>query len=614
MHIKLNSLPIKNFEKLCLLIVLFQVTSGCSSSATTGKNYAFAMTLMPFFGYSGEPLEPAVEFTVYRLANPLSAYTDFEDSVTLAAYSDSKCSQAAAGSFTVATNPLPLASGVSLFSGMSFAWTETTAEGTLYFKGTLAGTGVSYCSIGTPILQHFNLGVGYLSLGVPGAAGAATSALVEDRGKAVQITSNGRYLVAGTSKNATNGHEAALWKFLPNGSLDTTFGTSGVVHFGSTGVGGGTEDIVADMRLDSSGKAILVGSTTNASGGKELAIWKYQSTGAIDTTFGTSGSLHSGAPGIAGVAAAANVVDEGLAVRIDSQGLLNILGTTKNLSNGTELFLRRYSANGTLDSTFGTSGTYHSGTTGAAGATGAATFDVGKSFEIDSQGRLIVTGLSVNASGKKEMAIWRFTKNGAPDTTWGTQGVLVFGSTGAAGGTGGNLHDEGNSLLIDSENRYLIVGSSLNAAGATELAIWRYTESGTLDSEFNSTGVLHFGTSGVAGATGVNTQDVGLSVSEDSDSNYVIVGTSRNASLGTELTIWKYKSDGTLDTEFQSTGYLHFGSTGTAGATGSNTLDVPYSLKIDTYGTYIITGTSKNTSNGTELSMWRYLPSGDLNL
>jgi hypothetical protein len=52
---------------------------------------------------------------------------------------------------------------------------------------------------------------------------------------------------------------------------------------------------------------------------------------------------------------------------------------------------------------------------------------------------------------------------------------------------------------------------------------------------------------------------------------------------------------------------------GAAGGTGVNFQDIPYSLVIDPYGTYTILGESRATDH-TELSLWRYLANGILNL
>ena len=39
----------------------------------------------------------------------------------------------------------------------------------------------------------------------------------------------------------------------------------------------------------------------------------------------------------------------------------------------------------------------------------------------------------------------------------------------------------GNSITLDSQGRILVTGYSTNAAGNTDMAIWRYLPDGTLD-------------------------------------------------------------------------------------------------------------------------------------
>jgi uncharacterized delta-60 repeat protein len=310
------------------------------------------------------------------------------------------------------------------------------------------------------------------------------------------------------------------------------------------------------------------------------------------------------------------VLDTFNSFRIDSNKLLVVAGSSKNTDGGTELSLSRYSATGALDTTFASSGIFHSGITGAAGATGASVSDIGNSLQVDSQGRYIVAGSSVNSDGHKEMTIWRFNPDGTPDTSWGTQGIIHSGTTGVAGGKDANLEDMGRAVWVDSKNRYVVAGSSKNSSGGTELALWRYLDTGALDTSFNGTGTLHFGSSGNAGATDALTQDIAMTLGQDPNSNYVITGTSRNTNLGKELAIWKYREDGQLEANFNSSGYLHFGFAGSAGATGAYVNDVPYAAVVDSIGTYTLVGHSQNTDtgpNGKELAIWRYLDLGLLN-
>src|SRR5438067_1018193 len=75
--------------------------NGCSLSQKAGTNYAFGISSGNIVAYDGMPMVPSPAFTVFQLQTPLTAFTSFSDSVQLQAFSDSKCTQAATGTFIV---------------------------------------------------------------------------------------------------------------------------------------------------------------------------------------------------------------------------------------------------------------------------------------------------------------------------------------------------------------------------------------------------------------------------------------------------------------------------------------------------------------------------------
>ncbi|NTV72538.1 MAG: hypothetical protein HGA71_20675, partial [Azonexaceae bacterium] len=83
---------------------------------------------------------------------------------------------------------------------------------------------------------------------------------------------------------------------------NTSFGGGdGAVSFGSTGAAGGNGANLEDrggygFSIDSSGRIISVGYSKNATGNYDLAIWRYNSDGTPDTTFGGDGAVNYGFP------------------------------------------------------------------------------------------------------------------------------------------------------------------------------------------------------------------------------------------------------------------------------------------------------------------------------
>jgi uncharacterized delta-60 repeat protein len=598
-----------------IILCLSLLTSGCSTHSDLSSNYFLAETSFALlFAYSGEAFIPSPEFRAYKLESPLAPFTDFTGSVKLSAYSDSECTKAAPGTLTVATNPFPFTSGIAAFSSVSYAL-SSGAEGLIYLSGSIESDHFQTCGVSHSIIQHFNTGTGSIHFGFPGAAGFGTATTVHDQGMVQKITSAGNYIVAGNSKNAAAGTELALWRYLPTGTLDTTFNTTGHLSTGSPGAAGaaGAAEVETpvDLQIDSAGKYVVLGTSKNAAGGIELAVWRYNSDGTPDATFGTSGIFHKSTPGITGRNPAASVNDLPKAMIIDSEGNIIITGTSQNAGNGYEFFVARLTPLGVLDSSFGTTGVYHYGTTGVAGAINAAENDIGYGIQIASNGNYVIAGTSAYSGGGTELTLWKVSRTGLTlDTSFGNSGTVTYGTTGVALGTGANLSDVGRTLQIDASDSIIIAGASQNPTGGTEMAMWRYLSNGTLDTSFSTTGALHFNsTQGAAGGTGASENDMGLSLTIDTRySFYTVAGTSVNASGGTQAALWRYTFLGKLDTKFNTVGSAVTPSVGTAGGlTAATVYDTANSLQLDAYGTYIVAGSTLNSSGGIELAIWRYL-------
>ena len=66
------------------------------------------------------------------------------------------------------------------------------------------------------------------------------------------------------------------------------------------------------------------------------------------------------------------------------------------------------------------------------------------------------------------MVVWRFNADGTIERTFGANGVLTHDSA-----AGGNGDDTGSAVVIDSQNRIVVVGTSRKSAGNSDMVIWR---------------------------------------------------------------------------------------------------------------------------------------------
>jgi uncharacterized delta-60 repeat protein len=169
----------------------------------------------------------------------------------------------------------------------------------------------------------------------------------------VLVLPGGQILVGGMSYTygSTGTDTAFLARYNSSGSLDTSFGTGGMI------VGhlpGSVDDAVYDLALDSSGQIVVaagVGTTTGplASQAQPMVL-RYNANGALDTTFNGTGFITLPTP--------ARYIARSLALYSAADGTQKIVvGLGTSWWTATDDFgLAQLNANGTLDPSFGGTG------------------------------------------------------------------------------------------------------------------------------------------------------------------------------------------------------------------------------------------------------------------
>jgi uncharacterized delta-60 repeat protein len=98
------------------------------------------------------------------------------------------------------------------------------------------------------------------------------------------LQADGKFVVAGYAGIYPNS-DFKLERYKLNGTLDTSFGTGGIV---TTDFGG--DDYGNCVAVQADGKIIAAGKTYNGSN-DDFALARYKSDGTLDTTFGTGGKV-----------------------------------------------------------------------------------------------------------------------------------------------------------------------------------------------------------------------------------------------------------------------------------------------------------------------------------
>jgi uncharacterized delta-60 repeat protein len=325
-----------------------------------------------------------------------------------------------------------------------------------------------------------------------GSGGARTTAPVSGLSNdavamAVDPTStanNGRIVVAGGVPSKVKGSyywDFAVARYTATGALDTSFG--GGKGFVTTNIAGTSKtpyDFAAAVAIDGTQGAnydkIVAAGFASIGSYNEVALARFTSTGALDTTFNSRGAV----PGSVELDLGQNAYASSIVV--DSHGDYIVGGTLENWQNsgwpgfaagptGSGTFLARFTPNGALDPTFGSGGKVVM--TGALALNG---------LTLDAAGNIVAVGTldSWAVGGWAE----RFTPNGALDPTFGSGGVVSFPqSSGFLAGASAVTIQPGTGSLI-------VVGPAFLSSGG--FTVVRLNPDGSLDTTFNGTGALTY--------------------------------------------------------------------------------------------------------------------------
>jgi uncharacterized delta-60 repeat protein len=261
--------------------------------------------------------------------------------------------------------------------------------------------------------------------------------------------------------------------------------------------------------VQSDGKILIAGESYASEAGGVFTLVRYLTNGALDTSFGTGGIIEQAF----GTGANAHA----LALQPDGKVLAG--GYSTSADTGKSSFLvARYLANGTLDTSFGTNGS-----SAVSVGTGANFCHV---LMLQSDGKIILSGGAMT-DNNYDFVLVRFNSDGAPDTSFGTSGIVT---TNFASGP----HPSGEETaggIIQPDGK-IVVGGYSNK----KFALARYLSTGALDTSFGVGGM-------VTTPIGTGNDDWIKSLALQSwDGKVVAAGFSKNGSTF-NLTVARYLND-----------------------------------------------------------------------
>lgn len=308
------------------------------------------------------------------------------------------------------------------------------------------------------------------------------------------------------------------------------------------------------------GKVVAAGASSSTGGADDFALARYDLDGSLDASFGAAGtSLTS-----FGLFAQASAL-----VR-QPDGKLVAAGTSIGQATGIGFTLARYTTGGTLDTSFGFSGSVHDN------------FDnigaVARALVVQPDGKLVAAGFSFSSVSSIDFALARYNADGVLDTSFGSGGHAVVSAAG---------EQRAFAVAIQQDGKLVAAGTS-----AGDFALARFNESGIPDPNFGPGGIKLFDFGGFDTANAVVVQP---------DGKLVAAGLS-GAGSNADFALVRFNEDGTPDTTFGFNGrrLVDFGD-----------LDDARALVLRPGGKLVAAGFS-NTGNDTDFVVVQFNNDGSL--
>lgn len=309
----------------------------------------------------------------------------------------------------------------------------------------LSGTGTSTGGGGTPGTLDTSFGSG----------GKTTFYRSnEDYVSSMALQSDGKVVLGGSTWGTTNFNFAVVRR-LGDGSVDSTFGTGGWV---TTDFGGQNQGVGVVVQSD--GRILLAGSTRDAGNTySNFALARYETNGALDSTFGSSGKVTT---------SVGSGKAYGAAIALQTDGRILVAGSVVN-GGAVDYGLVRYLANGTLDNSFGSGGKVVTQSGGSSGGVSAVA--------VNGNGKILV------ASGiGGQFGLVCYNSDGSLDLAFGNGGKVA---------TSIRSNDSADSILLQADGKIVLVGIARDGWGGSStsgVGLARYHANGTLDASFGNGG------------------------------------------------------------------------------------------------------------------------------
>jgi len=288
----------------------------------------------------------------------------------------------------------------------------------------------------------------------PGLAAVASSVVIQPDGKIV--------VAGGAFPLFTFAGDFKVVRYNPDGSLDTSFGSGGIVT--TTFPGDGSYAFAVALQAD--GKIIAAGTdfvdfNPGDMSDTDFALERYNPDGTPDATFGNGGQVTTDFGG---------KEDDTFSVLIQSDGKIVAVGSTNDPTKYYDFAAVRYLSNGTIDATFGVAGKVQTDF-------GVRGFDQALSAALQPDGKIVAAGFAISVDGIREnFAVARYTSSGVLDTTFSSDGLMQIDF--------GSCCQDAYTVLLQSDGKIITVGFPNSESSDSDFLLARLNSTGSLDTTF----------------------------------------------------------------------------------------------------------------------------------
>lgn len=241
--------------------------------------------------------------------------------------------------------------------------------------------------------------------------------------------------------------EIALRRYLPNGTIDSSFGINGLAQHFLTNT---YYQAMPVAMAETPDHRIVVGLTVY----NTMAAMRFLPDGNIDSSFGDNG-----------IASIPYTPCTAIAVQPDGKVLL---AGYEDLANpGVPFVLARFNTDGSLDASFGNNGlVLHQWPDGGENKC--------RAMKLQPDGKIILAGRTWNtAKGKYDFVLLRYLSDGSPDTAFGDNGLLLTSIR--------NNKDDIYAIDLQADGKIVATGSTQrdgNSLAVSDWVIARYNANG----------------------------------------------------------------------------------------------------------------------------------------